>query len=475
MTQSEMIYRKAVSWMEEHRMIPEHAFAAAGVSGGADSVVMLHILCRLREKEGFRLAAVHVNHGIRGDEAERDEEFVRFLCESWGVEPAFYRYDVPALASRDHLSTEEAGRMARREAFACFRAERVPPETVFRTALAHNINDLGETVIHNLARGTGLRGLCSMKPVSGEIIRPVLCLSRDEILIYADENGISYQTDSTNLSDEYTRNRIRRHVMPYLTEHVNPQAALHIAETAGMAADAADYLERKAGEILKQCLAAPEGGGEGETFLGKSYETADKALKPYVILEAFGLLAGKRKDFTARHVRDVMDLGEGGAGRRIDLPCGISAVKEKNGIRLSRDGFRAARRPAPVLREYFCAYSGQEIPRKIYTKWFDYDKIPEKVVFRTRQAGDYMVIHPDGRTKKLTRIMIDDGIPGDIRDPVTVAAAGHHVLWIAGGRSSCGFRVSRDTKTVLVLEMEDGPDGRREGLTDIGKDTEHQE
>ena len=236
MNQSEIIYRKAVSYMEEHRMIPEHAFVAAGVSGGADSVVMLHILRRFQEKKNYRLAAVHVNHGIRGEEAERDEEFVRSLCENWGVESAFYHYDVPNLASGSRLSTEEAGRIARREAFGRFRGERVPPEDAFFTALAHNINDLGETVIHNLARGTGLRGLCSMKPASDGIIRPVLCLSRDEILIYAGENGIRYQTDSTNLSDEYTRNRIRRHVMPYLTENVNPQAVQHIAETAGMAA-----------------------------------------------------------------------------------------------------------------------------------------------------------------------------------------------------------------------------------------------
>ncbi|MBQ9065305.1 MAG: tRNA lysidine(34) synthetase TilS [Blautia sp.] len=453
MDRGEIIYRKAASFTVSNGLLPENAFVAAGVSGGSDSVVMLHILLRMAENMDMELHVIHVNHGIRGEEAVRDEDFVKSLCKKRGIPFALFEYDVPSMSAEQHMSLEEAGRMARRMAFREFREQNGIPEQRFRIALAHNRDDLCETVLHNLARGTGLRGLCSMKPSSGEIIRPVLALSKDEINRYAEENGLAYITDSTNLCDDYTRNRIRKHVMPYLTEHVNLRAAEHIAEVSGLASQAVEYMEKKAHETLERCLEEETDASRGEMiFLGMPFLMENPALQPYVIMEALERTAGRRKDFTMRHIRDVLDISNGNTGRSADLPYGVTAVREKGGLCIRK------KETVPLLhrciKSRIVEYCGQEIIKNRFEKWFDNDKITEEVVFRTRQAGDYMVIHPDGKRKKLTRVMIDDGIPSDIRDVMPLAAAGSHVLWIAGGRASEGFRVGSGTKNILELYID---------------------
>ena len=457
---SEDIYRKAENYIDEHRLLPPKTFVAAGISGGSDSVVMLHMLLRYAESHDIRPAVVHVNHGIRGEEAGRDAGFVRDICEKNNLEYRLYEYDVPQISECRHISLEEAGREARRDAFERFRTEKNADAARYRVALAHNMNDLCETFIHNLARGTGIRGLCSMRAFSGNIIRPVLCLTKEEILAYAAETGLSWIQDSTNESDDYTRNRIRKHVLPEIVNGINPRALVHIAETSLMAESAVDYLDKKAGEALEKCMEESRdiSGDNDEIYLGPSFYQADPALHPYIILKAFEFLAGRRRDFGRNHVASVLDLASGNKGRRVDLPERIRAVKENGRIRLSRTSDED-RPEKDVIEKRIFPYKGEKIRQNLCTKWFDYDKITGSVEFRTRKTGDYMVIHPDGRKKKLTRIMMDDGIPARIRESIPLAASGSHVLWIAGGRSTEAFRVDESTKTILELNF-----NRREKL-----------
>ena len=454
---NEDIYRKAESYIDENRMLPPGTFVAAGISGGSDSVVMLHMLMRYAESHDIYPAVVHVNHGIRGDEARRDAEFVRDICARHNWEYRLYEYDVPQMSRDRHISLEEAGREARRDAFERFRKEKNVDAGMFRVALAHNMNDLCETFLHNLARGTGIRGLCSMRAFSGNIIRPVLCLSKEEILAYASEEGLSWIHDSTNESDDYTRNRIRRYVIPEIVNGVNPKALEHIAETALMAEAAVDYLDKKAAEVLQECLSKDmtTAGETNAVMLGSPFYHADPALHPYIIMKAFELLAGRRRDFGRNHVESVLDLASGNDGRGADLPESIRAVKESGGIRLSRT-FDEDRSEKKVIEKQIFPYKGEKIRQNLCTKWFDYDKITGSVEFRTRKTGDYMVIHPDGRKKKLTRIMMDDGIPARLRESIPLAVSGSHVLWIAGGRSTEAFRVDDSTKTILELNLTGG-------------------
>ena len=456
---SENVYRKAEKYIDEHKLLTPGISVAAGISGGSDSVVMLHILMRYAESHDIFPAVVHVNHGIRGDEAIRDAEFVRNLCAKYKLEFRLYEYDVPQISRCRHISQEEAGREARKEAFERFRAEKDTDKGMFRIALAHNMNDLCETFLHNLARGTGIRGLCSMRASSENIIRPILCLSKEEILFYAKENGLSWILDSTNESDDYTRNRIRRHVLPEIVNGINPKALEHIAETALMAESAVDYLDKKAGEVLEKCMeeSGRLSGNTGDIYLGDPFFRADSALHPYIIMKAFEMLAGRRRDFGRNHVASVLDLAYGNVGRSADLPERIRAVKESGKIRLSRITDEE-KTPKTVIKKRIFPYKGEKIRQNLCTKWFDYDKITGSVEFRTRKTGDYMVIHPAGRKKKLTRIMMDDGIPAQIREEVPLAASGSHVLWIAGGRSTEAFRVDESTETILELYLTGGKD-----------------
>ena len=223
--------REILAYIKQNRMIGKNDVVLAGVSGGSDSMAMLRILKELQGKLDFTLRVVHIHHGIRGKEADRDQSFVENICRKWQIPCTVYCYDVPGLSREWKLGEEETGRIVRKEAFQREAAVCGRKDSEIKIALAHNQEDLAETMLHNLCRGTGLRGLCTMRPVDGEIIRPILCLNRDKIAEYLKEKKISHIQDSTNLSDEYTRNRIRHHILPMLEQQVNGKAAAHMALT----------------------------------------------------------------------------------------------------------------------------------------------------------------------------------------------------------------------------------------------------
>ena len=241
--------QKVKRFMTETEMLQNCSEIILGVSGGPDSMTMLHILNELRDEFGYRLRVVHVNHGIRGKEALRDQQMVEKICSEWKIPCAVYNYDVPALALSWKMGTEEAGRKVRRIAFEKEKENAVAIPEQVRVALAHNQNDMAETMLHHLARGTGIRGLCSLKPLNGEIIRPLLCLERSEIVNYVEENSIQTVLDSSNMEDDYTRNRIRRHILPLIEQEVNPRAVTHMAEASEIFEQAESYFTKLAGEM----------------------------------------------------------------------------------------------------------------------------------------------------------------------------------------------------------------------------------
>ena len=471
MKKADAIYRKTAEFIKSHDMILEGDHTAAGVSGGADSVAMLHILSRLRQEIPFSLYAVHVHHGIRKEEADRDAEFVRSLCGEWEIPMETVRFSVPELAEERRQGLEETGRQVRREAlFTYLDRLKVSPDKQ-KCALAHQKEDVAETLIHNLARGTGIFGLSSIRPVSGKIIRPVLCLSREEIMTYLEENGIGYVTDSTNESDAYTRNRIRHHILPLLKEEVNPKAVDHLCQAARMAEEAAAYLQEKGRERLEAC---PR--GEKWILLDDALFKAPEAEKTTTVLLAAESLLGGRKDFTASHVEQILSLGGRQVGRRLNLPGSLRASRVYEGVLLSLD--RPAVKdetvlvlPVPgevetveyVVRTRLFSWSGQKIVEKKYTKWLDYDKINDTLVLRRRKPGDYMEIGQRPHRKKLARVLIDDKIPERERDSLLLLAEGNRILVTSGGRMSDCCKVTQDTKNVLEISFQRiGDDGKEQ-------------
>ena len=217
----------------------------AGVSGGADSVALLHALLSVKEEYSLDIAACHINHNLRGEESDSDQRFVEKLCESFGVKLFIFSVK-PAEIREKHESLEEAARRAR---YDCFK-ELCGQENA-RLATAHTASDNGETVLINLIRGTGTKGLCGIPPVRDYLIRPLIRCTRDEIEEYCTKNGLSYVTDSTNLSDDYTRNKIRHRIIPALTEF-NPSFTEGISRMTAAVLEDSDFLLEYSGKIAEE-------------------------------------------------------------------------------------------------------------------------------------------------------------------------------------------------------------------------------
>ena len=241
------MHHKIIEFIEKHSMVAKGETILAAVSGGADSVYMLHVLLDLSEKLGFSLCAAHFNHMLRGEEADSDEAFVKSLCTA--LEIPFYseRGDVAAFAKNHGKSTEEAARIMR-YAFLQNTAEKIGAAKI---ATAHNADDNAETVILNLVRGTGLAGLRGIPPTRDNIIRPILCITRQEVETYLSSCGIEYVTDSTNLEDIYSRNKLRHHVMPVLQE-LNPRFSESILRTGDLLRQDEEYLSCEAEKIINE-------------------------------------------------------------------------------------------------------------------------------------------------------------------------------------------------------------------------------
>lgn len=253
----EDIYEKVKAYIVKHRMISDSDTVAAGISGGADSVCMLYILRKLTEEIPFRLFVVHVHHGVRAD-AQKDADYVKRLCEEWNIPFLMKRVDMDGYAKENRLSPEEAGRQLRYRAFE----EALEGESgVCKIAVAHNCNDRAETMLFHLFRGSGLKGLGSIRPVREQIIRPLLCLSRAEIEAYLFQKGLVYCMDSTNDEDTYTRNKIRHHILSYAEEQICRNATEHIGDAAEILAQTNDFVTKQTILAFERCAVFQEKGG----------------------------------------------------------------------------------------------------------------------------------------------------------------------------------------------------------------------
>ena len=310
-------------------------------------------------------------------------------------------------------------------------------------------------------RGTALKGMGGIAPVSGRWIRPLLCVKRAEIESYLGKWGISYCKDKTNMQNIYTRNRIRNEIIPLMESRMNEQTVLHIAETAQRMRTLGDYIGREAVRLLHTCAVKEEEGG---LLLGTGdYYRIDEALRPYVLYEAICTAAGHRKDIEAVHVRLTEELLKKQPGRRLDFPYGLTAVRCYEGIRFSTQKM-AAREEEDAgfqLRIIKKCESAETFPQKNYTKWFDYDIIKNTVKIRHREPGDYLTIDKYGNTQKLKQFFINQKIPQEKRSRIWLAADGPHIMWVVGYRQNQMYQVTDKTSRILEIEFYGGEkDGR---------------
>ena len=243
-----MFLEKVQKTIEKYHMIEKGDSIIVGVSGGADSVALLMVLCSLQKEYQINIEAVHIHHGLRGEEADRDALFVKQLCEKWSIPCDVLEFDIAKEAKKRGIGTEEMGRICRYETFY-----KKAGKTA-KIAVAHHQNDQAETVLLNLCRGAGLTGMSGMSPIRENIIRPFLFVSRKEIEHFLSEKGICYCQDSTNEQNHYTRNKIRLSVLPFLENEINDKAIKHIASAASILSEEETFLEELAakGQIATQ-------------------------------------------------------------------------------------------------------------------------------------------------------------------------------------------------------------------------------
>lgn len=302
-----------------------------GLSGGPDSVFLLEALYQLQEVLEIGISCVHVNHGIRGDEAERDQAFCMRICTQKDIPCTVICVDAPAYAREKRIGLEESSRILRYQALEKVRST-LEALTGLRTliAVAHHGDDQAETILHNLFRGTGLRGLSGMEPRNGNIVRPILCMARSEISTYLEKQNIEYVLDSSNGDLAYTRNRIRAEIMP-AARRINPQAAAHINQTAVFVSEA-DALLR---ELAVGFADTQTELGEQETGLPfarvsiKALKAQKPLLRRYILMELLRRLVIPLKDWGVQHFYDLEALLDKQGGAHLDLPCKVCADKKK--------------------------------------------------------------------------------------------------------------------------------------------------
>ncbi len=449
---------RVLEYIKLNNMIPRGSSVVVGLSGGPDSVCLLFLLLEYSRILNFSLKAIHVEHGIRGEEAYADQRFCEELCKRTGTELEVIHADIPRIAAERGLSLEEAGRLVRYEAFEGSGADRI--------AVAHHASDQAETVLFNMFRGSAVAGLGGMKPVRGRIIRPLLCVSRSEIIEFLQKNSIEYCIDRTNYDNDIARNSIRNELIP-LAEKINSGAVRHINESAGFIRMADAFISEEALRRMPSFAKRMEGRFEIDT---KIFMNEDPVIRTYIIRECIKGLSGKLKDITSQHAVSVEELARGSSGRKIMLPYGITAEKCFDSLVLSV-GEGKAEEAGGAFPEYEVPAEGEVvlpdgsvfsfsfdsetlseelIKDHAYTKWFDYDKIVGKICMRTRRSGDVISIR--GGTKKVKELLIEAKIPAGERGSIYMLCEGNRVIWIPGLRIGEEYKVSENTKKIWKAE-----------------------
>ena len=454
---STVLEQKALCALRQYSLFSQGDRIAVGVSGGADSVALLRFLAALRPQFGWDLVVCHIHHGLRGAEADRDECFVRALAEQLGLPCAVSRIDAAALALRDHISVEEAGRTARYAFFAQTAGEGG------RIATAHTLDDSIETVLMNLVRGTGLRGLCGIPRIRGNIVRPLLDCTRAEVEDYLGALGQPYCTDSTNLTDDYTRNRIRHDILPRLCAmnpnftgamaRMLPRLAAQQAITDCLAAQSAQQLHAACGGLSRQGLSALPEPVCDRLLLRLLEQNRLPVSAAAVERMTETLRTGGKLDLAAR---SWFFVAQGDLAAVIYAPPGgippvpVPLPQEETPVILP---FSPQNSLKLTLCNKIVANTSEKFNISLLKYAIDCDRIKGYSFMRTRRPGDTFIIGK--KQLSLGEAWAAAGIPALLRPALMVLADEQGVLWAEGIGSSSRAAVTENTKQYVIIECQE--------------------
>jgi tRNA(Ile)-lysidine synthase len=473
---TDIVLRNIEQTINERKMISPGDLVICGVSGGPDSMCLLHALFTLQDDLGFRLHVGYLHHHMR-EQADSDAKMVVSFAEKHGIPATVGHADVFALAKDMGIGSEEAGREARYR----FYFELLESLDAQKVALGHNLNDQAETVLMRLARGAGTKGLAGIPPVRGPIIRPIIGVKREMIEEYCRENKIPTITDSFNLDLRYTRNLVRYKVLPFMTDILNPSLIDTLSSTATVLSWDAEFLDKKADEAFLR-----HSQKEGVvTSVEEAYLTTEHMAMSSRVVERAWKEATLRTDNL--HIDNVLDVLE--ENRAVSLPGKVTAVREDGWVRFYPDVTKVTRElkipgdtRIPEMgvtistslkrREEAADFSKGVYTRKIEKSrrglisflveplvMLDYNKCDGPMKVRGRQDGDrFQPLGLNGQEQKLKDFFISRKVPRRYRDLVPIIMSGDQIIWVGGMRLS--ERVKIDDSTTTVLELQIKPDSR---------------
>ena len=424
-----MIEKKIAQYIDNERLFPINARIIVALSGGADSVALLRILHTL----GYDCEAAHCNFHLRGTESDRDEMFVRKLCKTMKTPLHTIDFATEQYAIEKKISIEMAARELRHQWFAEIK-EKTKADVI---AVAHHQDDSVETVLLNLIRGTGINGLLGIRPKNGDIVRPLLCISRKEITDYLQNAGQEYMTDSTNLQDEYTRNKIRLNLLPLMQE-INPLVKEHIIDTSNYLNDV-NRIYNKGIEEGKQRVI--EKGNIRIVPLLK--EPSPEALL-FEILYPLG--------FNAAQTKNILTMLEGQTGKQFISKDGWRVVKNRELLLIDKKE-KQENPPFCLIKEEKEYTKDFIIPREKHIACFDTDKLIGEINLRKWQTGDIFIPFGMKGKKKVSDYLTDRKFSIIQKENQWVLCCGDKIIWIVGERTDNRFRIDEKTKKVTVFKM----------------------
>lgn len=443
---------RVYNWIKDNNLISEGDTVLCAVSGGADSVVMLHILLQLSSKLGIKVHAAHFNHHIRpAEETNADEEFTRKFCMSQGATFHVGHGDIYGRVKQTGETVEEAARYLRYE----FLQKCVPGAKV---ATAHHADDNLETMLMKMIRGCGTKGMCGIPPKRDNIIRPVLCLSREEIEEYAKVNNLKYVTDSTNNTDDYLRNRIRHHIIP-LMKAENSNVSTNSVSTASVIRNDSDYMENKAYEAMME-VRLREGIYDSEKI-----KCLDKPIMDRVIMN---ILDENAIEFSSNDVHKVIDaINSVNGAVTMNFPGGIKAIASFGTLR-----FKELNKANHSDVEIICGETTwgnsvismdnidavKRISRNPNQLMVSKEKISGKLIVRSVKDGDKMRM--PGGTKSVSRVMREKGIWVEDRGAFPVICDNNGVVAVIGVGINMDYKVEVGKPAYMfsILEGSNGQD-----------------
>jgi tRNA(Ile)-lysidine synthase len=464
--------QRVIDFIRKHSLFSAGDRLVVAVSGGADSVYLLHILARWKKELGVKPHVGHLNHMLRGAESDSDASYVSELAGRLEVPATIERRDVAAYHDQKGGSLEEAAREMR-YSFLAEIAERISASKV---VMGHTRDDHVETIVMHLLRGAGTTGLCGLQPRSVlpysensshhlEVVRPLLEISRQETLEYCQKHNLAPQCDSSNTSPSFLRNRVRLELLPILRSY-NPSIDKALLRLANIATDDISFIEKQASLLWKK-LAREEGN---VIYLDISQMvTLLRAMQRQIFRMAVKQLRGNLKDVEADHIEAMVDFLSKPAGKKLCLPDGLTLSTEYG--RLVLAPAQASICPLPPLKRIYkinipgeTDLPGWQVRADIIQKVasdedglaasFDLDKVGTELVVRRRREGDRFQPLGMSQTKKLQDFMVDSKIPTSWRDRVPLICSDKQILWVVGWRIDDRAKVTESTEKVLRLQLE---------------------